>query len=46
MTQYRALDELAEEYFRTHPEEINSFLEEIFESYSIFNFQSYFFILR
>jgi HTH-type transcriptional regulator/antitoxin HigA len=33
MTQYRTLDDLAEEYFRTHPEEINPFLDEIFESY-------------
>lgn len=34
MTQYRTLDDLAEEYFRTHPEAINPFLDEIFESYN------------
>ena len=33
MTKYRTFDELEEEYFRNHPEEIDSFIEEWFKAY-------------
>lgn len=34
MKQYRTLDEVTENYFRDHPEEISLFIEEIFEEYN------------
>ena len=33
MTKYRTFDEFEEEYFRTHPEEIEVFIEESFKAY-------------
>jgi HTH-type transcriptional regulator / antitoxin HigA len=34
MRQLRTLDEVTEQYFRDHPEEINDYLAEIFEAYA------------
>jgi DNA-binding phage protein len=34
MTKYRTLDQLEEEYFRQHPEEIDPYLTEIFEEFA------------
>ena len=34
MTNYRTFDEVSEEYFGEHPEEIDLFLSEIFEAYA------------
>ena len=34
MTKYRTLDQLEEEYFRQHPEEIDPYLAEIFEEFA------------
>ncbi|WP_196514291.1 helix-turn-helix domain-containing transcriptional regulator [Nostoc sp. WHI] len=34
MRKFRTLDELEEEYFRKHPEEINDYLTEIFQEYA------------
>ncbi|MFM7630360.1 MAG: addiction module antidote protein [Alphaproteobacteria bacterium] len=34
MTQYPTFDDFEEEHFRTHPEAIDPFLDEIFESYN------------
>ncbi len=35
MTKYRSFDELSEDYFAQHPEEIDDFLSEIFETYAL-----------
>ena len=34
MTKYRTFQEYSEEYFKSHPEEIDSFIELIFEEYA------------
>jgi HTH-type transcriptional regulator / antitoxin HigA len=34
MTKFRTLDNFEEDYFREHPEEIESYLREIFEDYA------------
>lgn len=34
MTKFRTLDDFEEDYFRQHPEEIESYLREIFEEYA------------
>ena len=34
MPQYRTLDHLEEDYFRNHPEEIEPYLHEIFETFA------------
>jgi probable addiction module antidote protein len=34
MSKYRTLEEISAEYFREHPEEINDFLNEIFNDYA------------
>ncbi|MCB9421826.1 MAG: putative addiction module antidote protein [Ardenticatenaceae bacterium] len=34
MSDYRTLNEISDEYFRQHPEEINDFLTEIFDDYA------------
>lgn len=34
MRTYRTLDEVTEEYFRNHPDEIDSYLTEIFQDYA------------
>ena len=31
---YRTIDQIDEEYYRTHPEEIDSYLETVFEEYT------------
>ena len=33
--QYRTLDEVEAEYFRIHPEEIDPYMDEIFEAYAV-----------
>ena len=35
MTNYRTVDQLEEEYFRKHPEEIGPYLAEIFEEFAL-----------
>ena len=37
MEKLRTLDEFTEEYFRTHPEEIDDYLTEIFQNYAMDN---------
>ena len=32
---YRTLDEVEAEYFRIHPEEIDAYMDEIFEAYAV-----------
>lgn len=32
---YRTLDEVEAEYFRIHPEEIDAYMDEIFETYAV-----------
>jgi probable addiction module antidote protein len=34
MTDYRSLDEISVEYFHSHPDEIDDFINEIFASYA------------
>lgn len=34
MTEYRTLDQISEEYFTEHPEEIDDFINEIFAAYA------------
>ena len=34
MTEYRTLDDVEEDYFRNHPEEIDPYLTEIFEAFA------------
>ncbi|MBN3872339.1 hypothetical protein [Nostoc sp. JL33] len=34
MRKFKTLNELEEEYFRKHPEEINDYLTEIFQEYT------------
>ena len=34
MTEYRTLDQITEEYFAEHPEEIDEFIHEIFADYA------------